>query len=117
VLSKSSGTDYATAWVASASLVAVTGRVAAAGTIISGSGFSVNKTSTGTYVITLTTTLAAIPTVVAMSDSPTPGTGSQAGLPSVVSLSTSSFTIEMWQMGSTVGKADRQFSFVVVKTV
>lgn len=43
--------------------IVITGRVDSSGNVISGSGFTVNKTGTGTYVVTLNPALASAPDV------------------------------------------------------
>lgn len=49
----------------------VTGKVSGAGAIVAGTGYSVVRSSAGTYVVTFTATLSAIPVVVANCQSST----------------------------------------------
>lgn len=97
--------------VSSANPRLIEGRVRADGTILQGSGFTVNKTGTGTYVITPITSFATTPIVTANSDSATAASAAAMGIPSSVTVGPSAFTIETWSVGTTPAKADRGFAF------
>lgn len=77
--------DYGTGWDQIGSDARVdyidtirTGRVAAAGTISGGTGFTVNKTGTGLYSITFSTPFSAVPIVIATAET----------VPSIVNIDT-----------------------------
>lgn len=88
----------------------ITGQVSSAGAVVAGSGFSVNRVSTGVYDVTFDTAFASTPTIVAQALN-----GAPVRIPAVFSASASGFSIEMLDTSS--GAQDCAFHFIAAITL
>lgn len=90
-------------------LAIVRGIVNADGTIFTGSGFTVNKTGTGVYVITYSTSFSVQPSVVALCRAPS---GNARYIHAINSISASSVTIYTFSAPTT--PSDVPFDFIAI---
>lgn len=88
----------------------LTGRIASAGTVTAGTGFTVNRSGTGTYDVTFTTAFTAAPTVLA-----NPVAGASNLTATITNVATTGVTINTHT--GTGSATNTDFHFVAFATV
>jgi hypothetical protein len=89
----------------------VTGRVTDTGAITAGTGFTVNKSATGTYDVTFTSAFSAVPTVMATVGDTAAGRAIKVNTPA-----TTGFTVKISNVAGAPTNEDQPFNFVAFET-